>query len=391
MLKHHFKRLIKTILAPIKFDFIINARGVVSIKEELSKLNSLTNYLILYNSESIKRKPAKSLFCSHWKFEKGAPGLVYDSEEVFIANLQDVKIVGRNGAVLTNKNEIIKDVTVEIGRNIYDHSLLHQVVFKKPIYIKYVSTVVAAADASNNYFHWMFDVIPRIGWVLHSKSKLQDIKVWFINSRKQPFQNETLNHIGIEKTSTIELDVHDYYVCDNLVIPSLSGLSGNASIRVVNMIRYLFKEWMIESENNSQEPIFISRNNASKRKISNFKELRPVLQDLGVKVIELESMSVSEQVKLFYNTNLIIGVHGAGLSNLVFCKPGSTVVEIFSPNYVNQCYWTIASHVDLNYHYLVGEGSIVKDTLNHLLDEDIVLDIHKFQALVEQILNRENA
>jgi capsular polysaccharide biosynthesis protein len=53
---------------------------------------------------------------------------------------------------------------------------------------------------------------------------------------------------------------------------------------------------------------------------------------------------------------VVVGAHGAGLANLLFCTPGTKVLELFAPRCVNLCYWVISNHAGLNYHYLLGEG-----------------------------------
>ena len=45
-------------------------------------------------------------------------------------------------------------------------------------------------------------------------------------------------------------------------------------------------------------------------------------------IVELENKSVREQVNIFWNAKLVIAVHGAGMANLVSCRPGTHVVEV---------------------------------------------------------------
>ena len=54
------------------------------------------------------------------------------------------------------------------------------------------------------------------------------------------------------------------------------------------------------------------------------------LKELGVDYIiaELENMEMAEQIRLFASAKLVIAQHGAGLSNIVACAPGTHVVEI---------------------------------------------------------------
>jgi capsular polysaccharide biosynthesis protein len=59
---------------------------------------------------------------------------------------------------------------------------------------------------------------------------------------------------------------------------------------------------------------------------------------------------------------VIVAPHGGGLSNLVFCSPGTKVIEIFSPELVAGYYWQICIQLDLSYYYIIGDGG--PNTLN---------------------------
>lgn len=75
----------------------------------------------------------------------------------------------------------------------------------------------------------------------------------------------------------------------------------------------------------------------------------------GDAIVTLESLSVAEQVSLMVGAKAVVAAHGAGLTNLVFCQPHTKVIEIFSPQYVPSCYWSLSDRLDLNYYYLEGE------------------------------------
>ena len=37
------------------------------------------------------------------------------------------------------------------------------------------------------------------------------------------------------------------------------------------------------------------------------------------------------QINLFYNADIIVGLHGGGFANLVFCRPQTKVIELKTP------------------------------------------------------------
>ena len=51
---------------------------------------------------------------------------------------------------------------------------------------------------------------------------------------------------------------------------------------------------------------------------------------------------------------IVIGPHGGGMSNLVFCAPGTRVGEIFAEEYVAPWFWFLATMTGLPYHYMIG-------------------------------------
>jgi len=62
-------------------------------------------------------------------------------------------------------------------------------------------------------------------------------------------------------------------------------------------------------------------------------------------------------VQLFQSVTIVFAQHGAGLSNLVFCKPGTKVFELFEPEYVNPCYALLSEKLSLAYTMLLNGTS----------------------------------
>ncbi|MDJ1175384.1 hypothetical protein [Roseofilum capinflatum] len=79
----------------------------------------------------------------------------------------------------------------------------------------------------------------------------------------------------------------------------------------------------------------------------------------------------------------IVAPHGAGLSNLVFCSPGTQVIELFSPNYVETHYWVLSQELDLDYYYLMGEGKQPKEYQDpHWIWDNVDVNIEQFFQLI---------
>ena len=70
-----------------------------------------------------------------------------------------------------------------------------------------------------------------------------------------------------------------------------------------------------------------------------------------IQVVDTAAMPPVEQVQLFAATEVLLAQHGAGLSNMVFMKPGTTVIEIKPPleSVISTIYSNLASAMGLGY------------------------------------------
>lgn len=72
--------------------------------------------------------------------------------------------------------------------------------------------------------------------------------------------------------------------------------------------------------------------------------------------VDGRTMSVSAQARLFNSAKIVIANHGAGCSNIVFCKPGTHFFEL--PPIVFPCYSNLAKRTGLVYH-ATNESAVV--------------------------------
>lgn len=66
-------------------------------------------------------------------------------------------------------------------------------------------------------------------------------------------------------------------------------------------------------------------------------------------IAELDAMPLLQQAQLFADADVVLGIHGGGLSNIIFCAPGTTVVELGKR--ASYCFRRLASKMRLAYHH----------------------------------------
>lgn len=171
---------------------------------------------------------------------------------------------------------------------------------------------------------------------------------FIVNHTSLPFQLKSLERCGIPPDKIVQPHALFHIQSNNLVVPSYVNLPNEWSCRYV---RQLFLSGQ-SRQRSTRTRLYISR--TKYRKLTNEKELYGALKRLGFKKIKPESMSLDEQVSWFQSAEIIVSPHGAALANLVFCQPGTKVVELFSPSYLEPHYWLISRLLSLDYRFIVG-------------------------------------
>jgi capsular polysaccharide biosynthesis protein len=112
------------------------------------------------------------------------------------------------------------------------------------------------------------------------------------------------------------------------------------------------------------------------RRIYNVQQVQNLLSRYCFETVDLEGMSVRDQILLFQSAEFIISPHDAGLANLLFCEPGTKVVELTSSGEMRPLYWLIAEKLDLVY---------ALQFCHDVPDRGITVDVEKLQALIGMV------
>lgn len=100
--------------------------------------------------------------------------------------------------------------------------------------------------------------------------------------------------------------------------------------------------------------VLISRQRSSRRRCLNEDQLLVALAPYGFERHCLEDLSVIEQLRLFSESALLIGAHGAGFSNLVACSPHAVVVELMPRPGAFSHYYAMADVLGISHGHLLA-------------------------------------
>lgn len=216
-----------------------------------------------------------------------------------------------------------------------------------------------------NYYHWILDTLSRLIFFKDSLS----IQTPIILPNNSPiFVLESLLLLGYE--NILITNKNSNFRVKELYVPEFPSEIGNPRKEIVDFLRNKYNKL----EKMTTLKTFISRKNAKTRRILNEYDFTHLLDKYNIITVYPEDMTFQEQVSVFQSSSLIVGVHGAGLTNLLFASSSCSVVEIFPSNYHEGCYENLSKLLGLDY-YMITYKSNNKNN-------DIIIDLNEFENVL---------
>jgi hypothetical protein len=245
---------------------------------------------------------------------------------------------------LKNKNEFIIKNSANTFKRIKQYD-----------YIEGISLILGFHfPIFNNIGHFMVDQAP-IVWLCHRLINVQyDNIVIFGVQNKVLKKNiiDLLNIVLYKKNVNIIFKSFSPIRCEKSII--INGLTVHPNVKHP-IIKEFFGTLRVNEPGEYATKVFISRADANDRFLLNEDDINEQLTKKGFKKMLGTEMTISEARRLLNSSKIIVGVCGATLSHIVFCNPGTVVVNILPMNMSAGWYYDLASLLELKYYEIRGE------------------------------------
>jgi capsular polysaccharide biosynthesis protein len=214
-----------------------------------------------------------------------------------------------------------------------------------------------------NFFHWLVDALARFSArhfaALGTVPQAPGGPVLLVPQLDVFWKWETLNALVPAEVPRIALAAEGMMFVQRLLyLPDLSGggvLPHRALLDAFDAIAASVLGGDREVVARPWRRIYVARSDSGKRVLVNESEVIARAARAGFTPVVLSSLSVPEQVRLFAEASHILAPHGAGLTNLGFCRPGTAVCELHMDTYLHWAFRRLAALRGLRYGCLVGE------------------------------------
>lgn len=226
------------------------------------------------------------------------------------------------------------------------------------------------------YGHFLFETASS---AFALRSLIRDGRLRVLTPRGvAPWPAEVLEVVGVPPRALFS-SPHRHIAFDNLIVSSTC--SGASTFAPGSVMCALAKHVTASlPRTNERRRLYLSREGAkmtSARLLANEIPLFTELRKLGFVAIEPGALSFRDQIRIFSEAEIVVGLHGSAFANIIFSRPGCIVVDILPEHWADVGGGWVQNVTNLfkqQYVYIVSQSIAIGHGHAIVADVDLVVD-----------------
>ncbi|MFC5279648.1 glycosyltransferase family 61 protein [Halorubrum rubrum] len=304
----------------------------------------------------------------------------YIAGDRFVCEFSDVTLLGPAGPGVTNRGTVIADSVgtpplvprrtgVSVSQSMAKNGIRPTLnaLQGRATADQQIGTATFAASPWNNYYHWTAECLIRVRLLEKYGDLTGTYPTLLIPKERSSWMDESLELL--DYSGDIVGFGANIMKVETLVVPTFPDPIPRECFWIRDRMRA-----GLRYNDNHDKRVFVAREDATVRRIANHDAVQQVLDRYNIDTYLLGELSVKEQVELFSSAELVVGPHGAGLTNILYGED-LTVVELFGDKTM-ATFDRLAENMNHEYQYLKCE----QDGL------DIRVDVDKLDETLQSTL-----
>lgn len=312
-----------------------------------------------------------------------------DGTERFVATVPDGRVLPGSGAVLTAGGAFVVESTAVsssdaeyVTRPLVRHLFRDGPRFTVDLLRGDVRSLGPVDETDDllcpllprypNYYHWTVETLPKIRLLESFRDATGREPTLLLPADPPSWMLESFRLLGGDDFPArhVRAPVHR---AESMLVPSF-----------VDSVTAAEHEWFRRrtaevrdggADEDHARRIYVSRAAAHERRVTNADAVLDALSAYGFESYRLEELPVAEQVRLFADADVVVGPHGAGLSNLVYSEDVA-VVELLGSQ-LKRNFERISEVAGFEYHRLWCRQD----------GPDIEVDVNELVEVVERVVD----
>lgn len=271
----------------------------------------------------------------------------------FVVEVEDATVIGPSALVATD-GRVLLESTLGSYQRLIDASVRALMAGQFPFETRfqrseeqYDNPVFSFVGPwATDYYHWLTDYLVQVFALEIYRERTGTDPTVLIPADPPDWLSDSLSLVGVDPERTVEWSGKRARF-SRLAVGTLrrhTASTGDSYIHSPAAMAQLgdrIRDAVPGTDTDDRHRrLYVSRADAQDRRIRNEDALLAILDDYGFERIVPSEHTFAEQVRRFADAEVVLGPHGAGLTNTIFA-PKTTVVELFG-SYRNACFFALA-------------------------------------------------
>jgi hypothetical protein len=353
------------------------------------KVQTLTNpfpvksYLLRPARKLGKRLPPQNIgtlpaYIQNW-FEEEAclpAHLLYEFDRVHVS---------WHGVVLRGLRVFVPSIAYPIFEDEFSGTFLLRQWVANKITLSQPAGLIYDHWAAGNYYHWLVDSLPRL---LLLRVKYPHC-VLLAPAPVHDYVRITTQALGFQLLQPVLATEFTHVL--KLFMPSHVAPPGKQDPELMRQVRSEVKQALGHfgaAKTSTGRRLYVSRSKQKFRRLVNESELAMLFDKYGIETIYFEEMSFEQQVATMQGVELLIGLHGANLTNMLFLNANARVIELMNNTICNLCYFQLASNLELAYYAVPCLAVADSGSITVPNSEDVVVNVSLLIGILENLYGK---
>jgi hypothetical protein len=261
---------------------------------------------------------------------------IFKSPNRYLYSISNACIIGQLGLIYDpEKRSFIDESTKEWVINLKQSPYLNVLNLPPKTYLKGTTISFFTIGADGGFYHFLFESITKTGMF---RSILNQADHILFNGPSTDWKLKWIDRANIDRSKIIWMDSMAHYDCEQLIFTNRLVADQQLNNWAINTLKETFGiDAAKAKQTRPKKLIWISRKKVYAREVEWENEILALFPD--IESVELSHIDADSTIVKLQTATHVIAPHGAGLSNIYLCAPGTKVLELF-PNgaFFQPCY-----------------------------------------------------
>lgn len=274
--------------------------------------------------------------------------------------LRDVFVDAKYGFFRLNSGHLW--APYHLDRNFYSGNLLSELrKFSRQAITQKAHGIYFVLPLQMFFYHFLLEFLPKIISLSHSEKELTVISV-----KGQP--KYVYEYLELAKIPVSHIENQYTSIQEVVLVDDSKPLSAKEYCEALR--NAFLKKNSRQTTKFPKARLFITRVNQPRYDSLLEIELIKLLSQLDFRLVEIEGLSVTEQIDLFSTAEVVVGLHGGAFANAVYMPKKSRLIEIYtraSDLFEARVFEALSGELNHEYHTILYSGLMdLPEVLNRI-------------------------